>query len=354
MVGRTEGKRGAADVVMNVRCLSKPLTGVQRYTLELVRRWRGLVELASPGGKVGPYAGHLWEQVVLPVVVRRRLLFSPSNTGPLFFERQVVTIHDTKAFDLPEALNPQFARWYRIVLSAVARRAYRIITVSSYSKKRLLQLLGVPESKVVVIPNGVGREFRPDTDSDSSELPMNLPSNRYLFALSTIHPGKNLGGLLRAWAIASKKLDPNIWLVVAGNQGPRTVFGQCELKEIPPRVFFYGAPDDATLPVLYRKALGFVHVSLYEGFGIPVLEAMACGTPVLASNVTAVPEVAGDAALLVDPTDVRAIAEGIERIVQDEELRSSLREKGIRRASLYSWDETARRTWEVLQSAMDA
>jgi glycosyltransferase involved in cell wall biosynthesis len=354
MVGRTEGKHRAADVVVNVRYLSRPLTGLQRYTLELLRRWRGLVDLASPGGKVGPYTGHLWEQVVLPVVARGRLLFSPSNTGPVFFERQVVTIHDMVAFDLPEVLNPQVASWYRIVLSAVARRAYRIITVSSYSKKRILQLLEVPESKVVVIPNGVGNEFCPPSHLHSDELSLHLPSNRYLFALSRFHPVKNLVGLLRAWAIASKKLDPDIWLVVAGNQGPRTAFGQCELKQIPPRVFFYGAPDDATLPVLYRKALGFVHVSLYEGFGIPVLEAMACGTPVLASNVTAVPEVAGDAALLVDPTDVRAIAEGIERIVQDEELRSSLREKGIRRASLYSWDETARRTWEVLQSAMDA
>lgn len=341
-------------ILVNVRCLDRPLTGAQRYTSELITRWQGLVERASPGGRTNPYVGHLWEQLILPVAARGRVLFSPSNTGPLFLERQVVTIHDMKPYDIPEALNPQLAKWYRISLASLAQRALKVIAVSSFTKERILRYLNIPESKIVVVPNGVSREFQPAPDPRADVMPLRLPTNKFVLALSTIHPGKNLNGLLRAWAIASERIDPSIWLVVAGNKGMRSVYARCDLEHVPERVCFCGAPDDDVLPSLYRNALGFVHVSTYEGFGIPVLEAMACGSPVLASDVTAVPEVAGDAALLVDPTAVQAIAQGIERIVLDEELRTTLRQRGLKRAKLFSWDETARQTWNVLQSVVDA
>ncbi|MBC7323609.1 MAG: glycosyltransferase family 4 protein, partial [Acetomicrobium sp.] len=167
----------------------------------------------------------------------------------------------------------------------------------------------------------------------------------------TIEPRKNLQRLLEAWSVVCSNLPQDVWLVVAGAKGKDIIFKNTSLKKLPPRVYMPGHVPDEHLPALYSGAIALVYVSLYEGFGLPPLEAMACGTPVLISNVTSLPEVVGDAALMVDPYDVDAIAEGIKRLVEDDNLRKELSQKGLARAKLFSWDRTAEVTWSVLKEA---
>jgi glycosyltransferase involved in cell wall biosynthesis len=317
--------------------------GIGRFADEILKRLGPFTlykEERPPSHPADPalLAGVLWCR-------RPKLFFSPGYNAPVTAPCPFVfTLHDLHHLRVPEDSSVAKRAYYRHIIRPACQRAAFVLTVSEFSKQEIMEWSGVREDKVVNVRNGVGPPFvREGTKHD--------PGYPYLLYVGSTRPNKNLPRLLTAFAI-SKVLN-EVRLILAGRYC-LSIESEIERLGLQGKVTARRCDSDEELASLYRGARALVFPSLYEGFGLPVLEAMACGTPVLASNVTAVPEVAGDAALLVDPTDVRAIAEGIERIVQDEELRSSLREKGIRRASLYSWDETARRTWEVLQSAMDA
>ena len=342
-----------AAIAINTRVLAGQTTGVQRYTTELLSRWRGQAECIAPQGHLRGLAGHAWEQFVLPAKLRGRFLFSPSNTGPLGTKQQVVTIHDMSVFDCPDGFNSRFAAWYRLLLPRLARRARRVITDSEFTKERILRLTKVVPSKVVVIYLGVDRRFCPEAISriDDVVAALKLPSRRYVLAVGSLEPRKNLARLFQAWACAQARLSESVWLIVAGASGTSHVFDNNPTCQLPERIFLTGHVNDIWLPALHAGALAMVYPSLYEGFGLPPLEAMASGTPVLVGNRASLPEVVGEAGLLVDPLDVDAIAEGIVHLVQDEALRAELRRRGLCRAKQFSWDETARRTWEVLKAA---
>lgn len=341
------------QVAINTRVLSAHLTGVQRYTMELLTRWNGNAERIAPNGSLHGLAGHAWEQFVLPAKLRGRLLFSPSNTGPLESKKQVVTIHDTAVFDCPEGFNPSFAAWYRFLLPRLARRARQVITVSEFVKEHILGHTKVSPDKVVVIPNGVDSRFCPEAISQVEEViqSLELPSRRYVLAVGSLEPRKNLARLFQAWARVQERRSGDIWLVVVGASRNSRVFSGVHLGALPVRVFLTGHVGEQQLPALYAGAIAMVYPSLYEGFGLPPLEAMSSGTPVLASDRSSLPEVVGEAGLQVDPFDVEAIAEGIRRLLEDSVLRDDLRRRGLGRAKQFSWDETARRTWDVLQTA---
>lgn len=340
-------------VVVNTRSLQGPLTGVQRYTLELRKRWNGLVEEVCPGRTLHGFEGHAWEQFILPRKARGRLLFSPSNTGPIAARRQVVTIHDASSFDYPMLRNRFFGSWYRWLQPRLAEHVECVITDSEFAKSRLLFHTGVAASKVVVIPLGVDGRFSPDAVDYFDEMIKSLgfPSRRYFVCVGTLEPSKNHPRLLEAWGRLQNKIDDDVWLVLVGSEGSSNVFRQAGFSRLPERVFLAGRVTERLLPAVYAGAIASVQVSLYEGFGLPALEAMACGTPVLASRVASTPEVVGDAGVLVDPTAVDSIVEGIRRFAEDDALRDSLRQKGIKRARQFSWDKTAQRTWDVLQTA---
>ncbi len=341
-------------VAVNTRSLCAPMTGVQRYTTELLARWNGHAECIAPNGSLHGLAGHAWEQFVLPTKLCSRLLFSPSNTGPLQSKKQVVTIHDTAVFDCPESFNPRFAAWYRFLLPRLARRARLIITVSEFVKERILAHTKVSTDKVVVIPNGVDSRFCPEATSQAEEViqSLGLPSRHYVLAVGSLEPRKNLARLFQAWDRVQGRISEDVWLVVAGASGSSRVFSGQRPDALPARVFLAGHVDEYLLPALFAGAMAMVYPSIYEGFGLPPLEAMASGTPVLAGNGSSLPEVVGDAGLLVDAFDIEAIAEGIRRLVEDSALRDELRRRGLGRAKQFSWEETARRTWDVLQSAI--
>ncbi len=343
-------------IAINTRVLSSPVTGVQRYTAELLARWNGCADSLAPESPLHGITGHAWEQVVLPRRLQGRLLFSPSNTGPLAVENQVVTMHDMAVFDCVNTFSPQFEAWYKILLPQLARRARRIIAVSEFVKSRILAHTQVDPLKISVIHNGVSPRFSLASASklDATVAALKLPSHKYILAVGSADPRKNLARLFRAWARVQNRLSRDLWLVVVGAGGNPRVFRGTPFEFLPARVFLLGHVEDQLLPPLYAGALAMAYVSIYEGFGLPPLEAMASGTAVLAGNRSSLPEVVDDAGLLIDPFDVEAIEEGIVRIVEDLELRSDLRQRGMARAQQFSWDETARGTWDVLQAASAA
>jgi glycosyltransferase involved in cell wall biosynthesis len=342
-------------IVVNTRVHSAALTGTLRYVRELLARWDERTETVSPGRCARGVSGHAWEQVVLPRRLQGRLLFSPSNTGPLAVENQVITIHDMAVFDCAATFRPQFEAWYKFLLPKLAQRARQIITVSKFVKERILAHTDVSPAKITVIPNGVSPQFNPAAVSelDATVAVLSLPSREYILTVGSADPRKNLARLFDAWTRVQSRVSEDIWLVVVG-AGNSRVFRGTSLEVLPPRVFLLGHVEDYILPTLYAGALAMAYVSFYEGFGLPPLEAMASGTAVLAGNRSSLPEVVGDAALLIDPFDVGAIEEGMQRILEDSELRSDLQHRGIVRAKQFSWDEAARRTWGVLQAAAAA
>jgi len=334
-------------VTVNGRYSTQRMTGVQRYAAEIVSRLSSRVSVVSPQRAVGGVRGHSWEQFYLPRSVQGSLLWSPCNTGPLHHRRQVVTVHDCAFHDCPDAFSKPFRLWYEWLLPRLTQRVAKVITVSEFSRNRIVDLLGIPLEKVAVVPNAVSPSFcRTDnTAIDAMRGRLGLPK-KYVLSLGSIEPRKNLNRLLQAWKLVSERLNGYV-LVVAG--GRSAMFREA-LSSVPKNVLFPGYVHDRDLPALYSGASCFVYPSVYEGFGLPVLEAMACGTPVVCSNNTSLPEVSGDAALSIDPFDVEAIGRAMVEILLNQELQKSLSVKVIHQASQFSWDRSSDQIWDILQS----
>jgi glycosyltransferase involved in cell wall biosynthesis len=340
-------------IVINTRSMTADLSGVQRYVGELCARLGEKLQSVAPARPLQGIKGHLWEQCWLPAKIHSRLLWSPANTGPLCCGNQVVTVHDLASLDHPEWFTPKFSAWYRCMVPRLIRRARRVIAVSEFTKRRLVETTSADHAKIHVIPNGVDERFRPCAPdaADAIRQRLNIPSARYVLSLGTLEPRKNLRGQLDAWSRCVGRIPADTWLVVAGRAGPSHVFGDVNPDRIPPRVHFTGFIPDADLPMLYSGALALLYPSVYEGFGLPALEAMASGTVPIVSNSTALPEVVADGALTVDPGDSESIASAIALLVTNEQLRLTVRERAIRRAQSFNWERTAAMTWEVLRQA---
>jgi len=337
-------------IFVNTRVLQLRTEGVRRFLTEMLRGLATAVREICPKEATAGVCGHLWEQSILPSVVGSGVLWSPTNTGPLAVSRQVVTIHDLVPLDHPEWLAPRFAMWHRWLVPRIARRAAHVITVSEFTRQRLIAHTGLDPEKISVVPNGVDPRFSPSSPEDVSKVcsSLELPSSRYVLAVGAIEPRKNLGRLLEAWNLALRRLPPDVWLVIVGSLGRQTVYKNVSFNHVPERVHFVGHATDADLPALYTGALAFAYVSLYEGFGLPPLEAMACGTPVITSDRTALPEVVGTAAIMVDPFETNQIGAAIENVVLDDELRLRLSKKGLQRSRGFSWKRASDETLRIL------
>lgn len=267
--------------------------------------------------------------------------------------RTVLTIHDLTLLLFPEWHPTDRLAVMGRALAPSAARADCIVTPSQFTRDDVLKLLPVEPERVVVIPGGVDPIFKPQPVADvvARLTPLGLRAGDYLLFLGTIEPRKNLARLLQAVELAGPTIGP---LVLAGGRGWNNAAIRAAIARLARdgRIRDLGYVADDLRPALCAGARAFVYPSLYEGFGLPPLEAMACGTPVLTSDVSALPEVLGDAALYVDPEDVSALAAALIRLWDDEGLRADLRARGLARAREFSWDRTARLTLDVYRSVL--
>ncbi len=358
--------------------LSATATGTERYTFELLRHLgrldssrrytiytNGLPPTLPPLGRNFalrsiPYP-RLWTHIRLSLEMQRfppDILFIPAHVLPLLHpKRSIVTLHDIGYHYFPKAHT--LARRLDLHLSTLwsAKAAWKLITVSHATKRDLMTRYGIAEEKLTVIYHGVSPSFQPVEDPKVIEEVQTRYGLRegqgkqplpYFLYVGTIQPRKNLERLLEAFAQVAVKRE--VQLVLGGKKGWLTKAIEQKATElgIVGKVKFIGYVAEADLPALLSGALAFVFPSLYEGFGMPVLEAMACGVPVLTSTTSSLPEVAGNAALLVDPLSLQAIADGLERLFENAALRAKLQELGFLQAKSFTWERCAASTLDVL------
>lgn len=358
-----------SECVVNARFAGMRMTGVQRSAYEIVSRMLAdgeRLRLVSPRtGEKGVLPaersghirqGHLWEQVELPAIARRSgrraVLFSPANTGPLAVRRQVLVVHDLFPVEHPEWFSRGFGAWYRWLWPRLIPRAARVVTNSEYTREQVLERYSLDEDRVVACRFAQDERFArpPESKIEIFRAEQGLPE-RYLLYVGSIEPRKNLATLAAAWRETTARKE-GVGLVVAGGAARKAVFnasgsGAERLED--PTIHLTGYVSDEHLPLLYAGAEAFALPSLAEGFGLPVLEAMACGTPVLCSDNTALPEVAGDAARLLPALDTGAWTGAIDAVLSDAGLRRRMSEAGRRRAGGFSWSRTARRIKSILE-----
>jgi len=315
--------------------------GIGRFAHEVVRR---LGPYCSIGRDI-PFLG-VWEPFQLSIKLFQSdacVYFSPGYNPPLWSKIPVVfTIHDLIHLNVPDEGGVLKWIYYKWLVRPSIHRAFRILTVSQFSKKEIVRWSGVSPDKVVVVGNGVDEAFSINGERHQPGFP-------YFFYIGSHKPHKNLERIIRSFLMST--IPEDVKLIIAGNLDDnirKMVLEQGGGE----RVNFSGIIPEEKLPSYYRGAIALLLPSLYEGFGLPIIESMACGTPVITSNVTAMPEVAGDAALLVNPYDTGAIAAAIEKIYREETVRNALREKGIHRARAFSWEKTAKQVAYVLEMAV--
>ncbi len=300
----------------------------------------------------------LYEYAFLPCSVRKRnvdLFHGPSNLLPLRkVAPYVLTIHDMSYFVDPKRYTRGKVMYWHAVTYRSARLADYIITDSMYSKQDIVKYLDYPSDRIRVIPMAAHRRFRPIRDRAAlegfrSRYRMTHP---YILCVGTLEPGKNLARVVRAFARLRREGAGDYHLLLVGDKGwlYHDIFAEVRRLGLQEQVHAPGHIPDDDLPLVYNCAELFVFPSLNEGFGLPVLEAMACGVPVVTSNCSALPEVAGDAACLVDPYDEAAIAKGMESVLADVSKREELVQRGLKRSTVFSWQRTARETLEVYEA----
>jgi glycosyltransferase involved in cell wall biosynthesis len=334
-------------IYLNGKFSVAKLTGVQRVGWELKdrlvrefdRRGVDCIFLApSPKAATSRFrallAG-LWEQCSLPLLAGSAPIVNLCNTAPLFaFRRQFVLVHDAAVYDMPINYSRKYRLVARAILNIIRLRRDMLGTVSAFSRSRICAALNVPESRISIYHNGgnhAARIGRDDTVIDR----LGLSTKPYILAVGSLQPGKNFKNLL----LAMEKISTDVILVIVGG-GDSVVFGtgvalpnDCYVQA--------GYVSDQELHALYANAVAFVQASTYEGFGLPVLEAMVYGAPVICSTAASLPEVCGDAAVYFDPLSPAQIAEKIDLVVGDEDLRSRMKQMGKMRARNFDWDATA-------------
>ena len=295
-----------------------------------------IIDVRVPG-----YA--LWEQVFLPLAVRKikpDILHCTSNTAPLFpgCKNLILTLHDVIFLEKVGGVNPslyqRLGRIYRrMIVPAVVRRSTSIVTVSNYEKQRIVETAGVSPDKIVTVYNGYSPTFR---SKDAAQ--------KYLFFLGNTDPKKNTAGTLAAYAIYLQKslLKLPLWIADLSIENVRRIAAGISHEEILDHIKCLGYVKNTDLPDIYNGCMAFLYTSLRESFGIPSLEAMACGAPVVASNTSAIPEILGEGALLVDPRNPAEIASALLKLETDVTFRKNISEYGLERVKLYSWENTAK------------
>jgi len=351
-VGRRRGGNESyiAGLVEGLTALGPPL----RVSL-LTCAWDGAPDLDSAFRQVnlGPYrrlAFFLWQQTIALRRLGADWYLSTFFLPPILPCRGAVLVHDLSFRAHPAYFPPAIALYMRLLTGLAIRQAERVIALSGFTAGEVARFYPAAVAKTVVVHPGVERIYRPRPGADDERIARAyglVPG--YVLAIGNIHPRKNLGRLLDGYLrLRQRKPDapPMAWVGLERWRSERLVARAGDAG-----VVMTGFVAREDLPALYRQAAMLVYPSLYEGFGLPPLEAMACGTPVLASNTTSLPEAVGDAGLTVDPTDVEGMAEAMARLLEDASLRRRLRQAGLERASAFTWQRTAQRLLSALECA---
>lgn len=304
-----------------------------------------------------PWRRILWEQTVLPFVVQRlgaSLLHGPAFAGPLVCAcPQVITVHDLSFLRHPEFFRRGNQLYLGMITGLACRHAAAVIAVSDFTAREVVALLGVPSERVVTIHPGVAPRFHPIPEADVARFraKKGLP-DRYILYLGTLEPRKNLLRLVRAF---SHICDPGLHLILAGAQGwsCEGIFAEVERLGLKERVHFPGFVPAGEQAFWYSAARVFAYVSTYEGFGMPVVEALACGVPTVTASTTSLPEAGGQSVIAVPPDDEAAIADALDRVVSDNSLWREMRDRGIVHAAGFTWEQTAVRTAAVYRQVYD-
>lgn len=340
-------------IVINARFLTQDIRGVQRFAEQVcleLKTLRSDLLFVTPDGirrhdsarqlgvsVIGRNRGHLWEQLDLPLWLARRgnpPLVSLCNTAPMLYGNQIAAHHDITYVRHPESYSPLFRRLYRTMTPLLLRRIRALITVSEFSRREISQHYGYPVRNICVVPNAVSPRFRPFCASDREGA-----ARPYLLAVSSPNAHKNFERMVAAF-LSLEGFD-DVELRIVGDS--HSVFSpdSCRVNGNQ-RIRMLGRLSDDELVEEYQSARAFVFPSLYEGFGIPPLEAQACGCPVIAAHAASIPEVLGESALYFDPLDVDSIARTMSLVLQDANLRADLRTLGEANVARYSWAASAR------------
>lgn len=302
------------------------------------------------------WLARLWHRARVPFLVNWitgpiDIFHSPDFTLPPTSRRTrtLLTVHDLSFVRDPESAAPGLRRYLEVVVPRSVARADHILADSLATRDDLVELYGTAPQKISVLYSGVNDTFQPVKNLKALEAVRaryTLRSGPFILAVSSLQPRKNFVRLIQAFA---QLPHPDLNLVIAGGRGwlYDSIFAEVERLKLNGRVIFPGFVADTDLPALYSAARVLAYPSLYEGFGLPMLEAMACGTPVVASTASCLPEVAGDAALLVPPTDVEALAHALDQTLNDENVRAQLIAKGAERVLQFSWEKSARELVEI-------
>ncbi len=361
-------------IYINGRFLTQRLTGSQRFAYEILtqllrspsKNYCVLVPLATiesayevqdwPIKYVGRLKGTIWEQVDLPIFLYTHgspLLINLVNTAPCVYKNQIVTIMDMTTFVNPKWFKRSFASYYKLVLPIIARNSLKIITVSEHSKKDILRYINVPAAKVEVIYCAVSQKFlataRGSSMGDEILKRLGVRKNSFILGVSSLDPRKNFKVLIAAYL----KLNGEFPLIIVGSKGH--AFASSDLDSLTSgrsNIIFTGYLLDEELVSLYKFARCFVYPSLYEGFGLPPLEAMACGCPTIVADTSSIPEVCGNASIYVDPNDTTALKNVLSDLISDDLKRESLTLRGYDREKAFSWQASCVRLKNLLEQVV--
>jgi len=352
------------NIYIAARFLTQPITGVQRFGIEICKELKYIeskykFEIISPyniisydefkelnAKIIGKFKGSIWDQLDLFIYLIKKknpLLICLANSSSILYRNKIITIHDIIHLKYPT--NKWYKRYYKIIFPLMIKTSKHIITVSEFSRDEIHKYYNINKNKISVIYNGVSKEFKPCPKKEISE--------KYILGLSSIAYHKNFKALIKAFIkIKNKKIK----LYIVGENNKK-IYGYTSSdlynyieKDFKERIKFLGRVSEKELIKLYSNSICFVYPSLYEGFGIPPLEAQACGCPVLLSNIKVFKEVYKDSVIYFDPYDENDIANKIELIIENTEIKNELINKGFENARKYTWEKAARKLLEVIEN----
>lgn len=354
------------DVIyVNGRFLCHKMDGIGRFSLEICKQLKRLnldFTIVVPKGlnyknefgfeivEFGHLKSHFWEQIDLLLFLKSNgspLLLNLSGLGPLFYKNQIITIHDLSFYENKKWFSKAYTLFYSTATPVLARNAKKILTVSNFSKSEIIKYLKVDAVKIEVIYNAVATDLNKNLDNyETSPAIDSILNSKYILAVSSIDPRKNLQCLIDSFL--NLKLKDYKLVLVGKTSGHFNV----KLRSDSQNIVFTGFVSDGDLSILYRKCEFFIYPSLYEGFGIPPLEAMKNGCAVIVSDIPSLKEVCSDAALYVNPYDVESIKNGMLKIIKDSKLKEELKSKGSLRSQFFKWEESGDKVYEIIKNSI--